>query len=189
MKSLFILFLALACVSAQFNFNPFRAFNRRPRPNNRPPPPRPFNSQPSRPANNAPPPSNGGGQCDRDGFHVSASRGFSWGAADSYCRGRGMRLASLDNPQKVNAAIQKVRPLPYFWTGGRKTGRNAVVNWPNGSRSNPGRWSRTGGRQQPQPDNREGNEDCVAILNNFYNDGIVFHDVACHHRKPALCEC
>merc|ERR1711976_14064 len=113
MKSLFILFLALACVSAQFNFNPFRAFNRRPRPNNRPPPPRPFNSQPSRPANNAPPPSNGGGQCDRDGFHVSASRGFSWGAADSFCRGRGMRLASLDNPQKVNAAIQKVRP-PIF---------------------------------------------------------------------------
>ena len=44
-------------------------------------------------------------------------------------------------------------------------------------------------RRQPQPDNREGNEFCVAILNNFYSDGIKFHDVSCHHTKPALCEC
>ena len=23
-----------------------------------------------------------------------------------------------------------------------------------------------------QPDNREGNESCLAVLNNFYNDGV-----------------
>jgi len=65
---------------------------------------------------------------------------------------------------------------------------NPNVNWPNGRSSVPD-WSNTGGARRPQPDNREGNENCVAILNNFYNDGIKFHDVACHHRKPALCEC
>ena len=43
--------------------------------------------------------------------------------------------------------------------------------------------------RRPQPDNRVGNEFCVAILNNFYGDGIKFHDVACHHTKPALCSC
>ncbi|KAK3933390.1 Leucine--tRNA ligase [Frankliniella fusca] len=37
--------------------------------------------------------------------------------------------------------------------------------------------------------NRFGNdESCLAILNNFYNDGINWHDVACHHLKPFVCE-
>ena len=40
----------------------------------------------------------------------------------------------------------------------------------------------------PQPDNREGNEFCLAVLNNFYNDGVRFHDVSCHHMKPTICE-
>nr|CAG4638433.1 EOG090X05Q1 [Cyclestheria hislopi] len=31
-------------------------------------------------------------------------------------------------------------------------------------------------------------EPCLAILNNFYNDGIKWHDVACHHEKPFVCE-
>ena len=45
-----------------------------------------------------------------------------------------------------------------------------------------------------QPDNREkiqsGGEDeaCLAVLNNFYGDGIKWHDVACHHEKPIVCE-
>ncbi len=39
-----------------------------------------------------------------------------------------------------------------------------------------------------QPDNRDGNEICLAVLNNFYADGIKWHDVACHHKKPTFCE-
>ena len=31
-------------------------------------------------------------------------------------------------------------------------------------------------------------EPCLAVLNNFYNDGIKWHDVACHHEKPFICE-
>lgn len=41
---------------------------------------------------------------------------------------------------------------------------------------------------RPQPDNREGDEECLAVLNNFYADGIRFHDVSCHHKKPVICE-
>jgi len=43
-------------------------------------------------------------------------------------------------------------------------------------------------RGVPQPDNREGDEFCLAVLNNFYNDGVKFHDVSCHHLKPTICE-
>merc|ERR1739842_267072 len=38
------------------------------------------------------------------------------------------------------------------------------------------------GQQQSRP------EDCLAILNNFYNDGVKFHDVGCSHTKPTVCE-
>ena len=63
---------------------------------------------------------------------------------------------------------------------------------------------------KPQPDNREQtqlggeSESCMAVLNNFYGDGealmirghflmdcvsgIKWHDVACHHEKPIICE-
>jgi hypothetical protein len=49
-------------------------------------------------------------------------------------------------------------------------------------------WSQTGGAGVRQPDNREGGESCMAVLNNFYGDGIKWHDVACHHKKPTFCE-
>jgi hypothetical protein len=26
------------------------------------------------------------------------------------------------------------------------------------------------------------------LQNNFYNDGVKFHDVSCHHIKPTICE-
>lgn len=56
-----------------------------------------------------------------------------------------------------------------------------------------GDWSPSGGINLPQPDDREykqggAHEHCLAILNQFYNDGVNWHDVACHHRKPFVCE-
>ena len=96
MKSLIILFLALACVSGQF-FNPFRAFGRRPRPP--PPRPAPFNPRPAA----APAQSSSGGSSASctNGFHVSSSRSFSWSAARNYCTSRGLKPSSLENAQKV----------------------------------------------------------------------------------------
>lgn len=43
-----------------------------------------------------------------------------------------------------------------------------------------GDWSENGGIGRPQPDNRElqqggAPENCLAILNNFYNDGVNWH--------------
>jgi hypothetical protein len=41
---------------------------------------------------------------------------------------------------------------------------------------------------EPQPDNRDGDEICIGVLNNFYADGIKWHDVGCQHKKPTICE-
>jgi len=73
-------------------------------------------------------------------------------------------------------------------------------------------WSHTGPEGKPQPDNHEGleagklrkvsdpvgltieglqewhDEACLAVLNNKYNDGQSWHDVACHFRSKIVCE-
>ncbi|CAB4068933.1 unnamed protein product [Lepeophtheirus salmonis] len=100
--------------------------------------------------------------------------------------------------------------IPYIWTSGRKCNfkgcdhfslQPPITNgwfWasnkiripnPFASKCQHCVWSKTG----PQPDNREGitagrDEACLAVLNNVYNDGITWHDVACHHKKPVICE-
>ena len=44
-----------------------------------------------------------------------------------------------------------------------------------------------------QPDDAEGRqgrpENCLAYLNRVYpGDGVTWHDVACYHKKPTVCE-
>ncbi|XP_045138402.1 uncharacterized protein LOC123520290 [Portunus trituberculatus] len=54
-------------------------------------------------------------------------------------------------------------------------------------------WSDKGHTGGPQPDNAEfdinqTSESCLGVLNNLYNDGIKWHDIACYHKKPFICE-
>ena len=70
-----------------------------------------------------------------------------------------------------------------------------TLSWENGRREgiSKGRfpWSTEGarGRQPDGPGGASfGSENCLAILNNVYNDRVKFHDVGCEHRKPTVCE-
>ena len=77
--------------------------------------------------------------------------------------------------------------IPFIWTSGRLV----AGGWTWSATGQPVQftdWGRgQGGR--PQPDNREGNEVCLAVLNRFYpGDGITWHDIACHHQKAFICE-
>ena len=60
-------------------------------------------------------------------------------------------------------------------------------------------WSFTGHKTQfvshnvSQPDNAEFDingsvEACMGVLNDIYDDGIKWHDIACYHTKPFVCE-
>ena len=49
------------------------------------------------------------------------------------------------------------------------------------------------GKNVAQPDNAEFDinesvEACMGILNDIYEDGIKWHDIACYHTKPFVCE-
>jgi len=113
---------------------------------------------------------------------------FTQGEGASFCRRNGMKPISIDSSAKEREFLGLVsrEGQRYFWTGGNVRGRS--ISWPSGRRYNNVNWSNTGGANRPQPDNREGNEFCLAVLNNFYNDGVRFHDVSCRHRKPIICE-
>jgi len=60
-------------------------------------------------------------------------------------------------------------------------------------------WSYTGHKTQfearnvSQPDNAEFDingsvEACMGLLNDIYSDGVKWHDIACYHTKPFICE-
>lgn len=113
--------------------------------------------------------------------------------------------------------IIEVHTLPYIWTSGRicdfpecKLKKEMEPLKENGwfwsatmeripDTTFPGEfwnyvpWSTNGYFKERQPDDAEyeinGNhESCLAILYNVYQDGIQWHDVACYHEKPIICE-
>merc|ERR1711997_1267415 len=140
---------------------------------------------------------------------------WDWFNARNYCRKRCMDLVSFETKQEYDWVKGFVNGnVPYFWTSGRLCDFDGcdrpdffpknINGWfwsanqarlaPTNSQSAFHDWSFTGGAQQRQPDNREqtqqggDSESCLAVLNNFYGDGIKWHDVACHHEKPIICE-
>jgi len=115
---------------------------------------------------------------------------FDWTGGVRFCQSQGMQLVSLDNKEKTEHFLRLLTTdrAPYFWSGGQVSRDSRSLSWPSGKTEPIARgqhpWSFTG-RTGPQPD---GGERCLAILNNTYRDGVKFHDVACHHRKPVICE-
>merc|ERR1712142_77358 len=133
--------------------------------------------------------------------NLASCQKFQQSDARAYCKSMGMEPVSLDSPAKQDEFNRLVAfgAQRYFWTGGIVDHAQKTVFWSNGNAcplgfSESAHWSHTGGANppRPQPDNRakdEGHpETCLGVLNNFYADGIKWHDVACHHKKPTVCE-
>merc|ERR1739841_478310 len=54
-------------------------------------------------------------------------------------------------------------------------------------------WSSTGPLNKPQPDgilkaDGFGEQACTALLDNFFNDGLTWHDTKCNDRRHIVCE-
>lgn len=137
-----------------------------------------------------------------------------WLGGRNYCRQRCMDLVSPESKSENDWIKSRLvnNNIKYIWTSGRlcdfkgcdRTDLQPVeINgwfWtailqkmPPTTNREQNDWSEGGGIGKPQPDNREliqggAAEHCVAILNNFYEDGVHWHDVACHHVKPFICE-
>ncbi|TRY73900.1 hypothetical protein TCAL_01526 [Tigriopus californicus] len=175
-----------------------------------PPPQQSFNSGPPQRFNSGPPQSfnqrcpNSGTNYNFGGksYLLSWSLGcrkFSWQEGDAYCRRNNLKPISFESEQEVAHFTNLVAQHneDYFWTGGRLVNGHTALSWASGATQSVNSlgsyWGPTGGNKRPQPDNREGDEECLAVLNNFYDfngrgEGQKFHDVSCHHKKPVICE-
>lgn len=138
-----------------------------------------------------------------------------WITGRNICRRHCMDLVSIETREENEFVKSRMINglIRFFWTSGRKCNfagcdredlQPSIVNgwfWAGsdvrlGSRDGAvtGDWSKTGGAGEPQPDNREfkvegkHDEACIAMLNNFYGDGAVWHDIACYHKKWFICE-
>uniref|UniRef100_A0A6A7FTG8 C-type lectin n=1 Tax=Hirondellea gigas TaxID=1518452 RepID=A0A6A7FTG8_9CRUS len=86
--------------------------------------------------------------------------------------------------------LKPIQVKGWFWSNSNQ--KIAPTNrTPPGWRNTP--WSQKGHFGGGQPDNAEfqinnTTESCLGVLNNIYNDGIKWHDIACYHKKPYICE-
>ncbi|ROT75946.1 mannose-binding protein [Penaeus vannamei] len=119
------------------------------------------------------------------------NREYTWNGANGYCSGlgsgwKGVSIETSGESGFINEIVGDAG-LPWVWTGGQRKGRD--FSWPSGKPFKGLNWSHTGLTGKRQPDNREpGGENCLAILNNFYKDGVKWHDVGCSHQKSIICE-
>ncbi|XP_011871858.1 PREDICTED: L-selectin [Vollenhovia emeryi] len=144
----------------------------------------------------------------------TAGQEVDWLSGRNFCRQRCMDLVSLETSAENEFIKSRIvqNKVKYIWTSGRMCDFAGcdrpdlqpprINGWfwtaelqklaPTTERSQND-WSESGGIGVPQPDNREAiqggaPENCIAVLNQFYNDGVNWHDVACHHKKPWVCE-
>jgi len=116
------------------------------------------------------------------------------------------RKCNFQNKGCDGAHLQPINVNGWFWAGSGNA-RIPPTNQPHPQAF----WSNTGEKGVPQPDNEEGiregpikvdnnigitieglqefhDEACLAVLNSKYNDGIKWHDQACHFRSVIVCE-
>merc|ERR1712228_990007 len=97
---------------------------------------------------------------------------WGWFNARNYCRKRCMDLVSFETQQEYDWVKGFINGnVPYFWTSGRLCDFDGCDR-PDFFPKNINGWFWS----------------CMAVLNNFYGDGIKWHDIGCHHEKPIICE-
>ncbi|XP_045608498.2 uncharacterized protein [Procambarus clarkii] len=132
---------------------------------------------------------------DGRAYHFSwchdSGRLYTWEQATYYCSGlgNGFQAVSIESnrKQELISRFMIAHYISDIWTSGNKRNSRSW-SWLSGTSSPYSNWSSTGRRGLPQPDNDEGNEDCLAVLNNHYNDGVTWHDSSCFHLRRVICE-
>ena len=132
---------------------------------------------------------------------------YTWAQSDQECRYLGLQLVSLASPdkeQEINRRLKQVNRLDgpnkvmFYWTSGQRRTEAGPFFWrpqdrtPVCDRDQYGcyeNWGRLGKDGRPQPDNREGQENCLAIINEIIpGEGIVWHDIPFELPKHFVCE-
>ncbi|XP_048051410.1 C-type lectin domain family 6 member A-like [Megalobrama amblycephala] len=113
-----------------------------------------------------------------DGLFISNEL-RSWSDSRQYCRDRGADLVIIDTEEKQRHITSFIHEK--MWIGLNDIENKGIMKWVDNSPLKQGFWFKN------QPDNRYGEEDCIAVfptedtLNNW-------HDYLCSDKKKCICE-
>ncbi|KAK3862641.1 hypothetical protein Pcinc_031511 [Petrolisthes cinctipes] len=131
----------------------------------------------------------------REVWHFSwchqASRTYTWYQARDYCTslGQGFASISVENQIKNNvlSAVMSAHGQRTTWTSGNRLTTKRWSWSKTGVQSHYTNWARTGRLGRPQPDNANGDELCLSVVNS-YTDGAAWHDASCTDLSPVVCQ-
>lgn len=125
----------------------------------------------------------------------------SWQNARLTCQRFCMDLANIESKDEDNFIQHFVKRDKVYglWIGGQTCQDESCitdkkVSWiwqPTRNQIDENgysNWSPRGARGTRQPDDYTNNEACLAILNNWYDDGAKWHDLECGDVFPFVCE-
>ncbi|KAG7174108.1 C-type lectin-like 18 [Homarus americanus] len=125
-------------------------------------------------------------------YHFSwchnGGRSYTWYDASHHCQrlGNGFQAVSIEHPNEDNfvAGVLRTYQMRDIWTSGSKLGSYQWY-WETGVSTGYTNWSNTGRLGRSQPDNADGNEQCLAVVNSL---GVGWHDSRCNTLRPVICE-
>ncbi|KAG7173478.1 C-type lectin-like 21 [Homarus americanus] len=125
-------------------------------------------------------------------YHFSwchnGGRSYTWYDASHHCQrlGNGFQAVSIEHPNEDNfvAGVLRTYQMRDIWTSGTKLGSYQWY-WETGVSTGYTNWSNTGRLGRSQPDNADGNEQCLAVVNSL---GVGWHDSRCNTLRPVICE-
>ncbi|XP_042204578.1 uncharacterized protein LOC121854178 [Homarus americanus] len=125
-------------------------------------------------------------------YHFSwchdGGRSYTWYDAIHHCQGlgNGFQAISIERPDEDSfvAGVLRTYQIGDIWTSG-STLSTYQWFWQTGVSTGYTNWSNTGRLGRSQPDNADGNEQCLAVVNSL---GIGWHDSRCNTLRPVICE-
>ncbi|ROL52042.1 C-type lectin domain family 4 member E [Anabarilius grahami] len=117
-------------------------------------------------------------EASKRGFFFISSE-LSWSESRQYCRDRGADLVIINTEEKQRFISSFIKEN--VWIGLSDIETEGRMIWVDNKPLNRGFWCKD------QPDDYEGNEDCVEL---FPTKGPVnnWNDVSCSHKRKAFCE-
>ncbi|ROL52041.1 CD209 antigen [Anabarilius grahami] len=118
-------------------------------------------------------------EASKFGFFFISSELKNWSESRQYCRDRGADLVIINTEEKQRFISSVIKEN--VWIGLSDIETEGRMIWVDNSPLNRGFWCKD------QPDDYEGNEDCVEL---FPTKGPVnnWNDVSCSHKRKAFCE-
>ncbi|XP_026108966.1 CD209 antigen-like protein C [Carassius auratus] len=103
----------------------------------------------------------------------------SWSDSRQYCRDRGADLVIIKSEEKQRLITSLIKDR--VWIGLSDTEQEGIMKWVDNSTLNKGFW------YKEEPNDRGGNEDCIALLpEQAAQDN--WNDYPCSSRRKGVCE-